>query len=130
MGAKKNPTPGQLRILQVLWRRGPSTVRQVLEELEREKPTHYTTVLKLMQIMFERGLVTRDESGRSHVYSAASGMDRTKQGLVDDLLERAFGGSAKSLVMHALSGKRSTPEELDEIRRYIDDMKRRKKGTR
>ncbi|MHC5059424.1 MAG: BlaI/MecI/CopY family transcriptional regulator [Planctomycetota bacterium] len=130
MGAKKNPTPGQLRILQVLWRRGPSTVRQVLEELAREKPTRYTTVLKLMQIMFERGLVTRDESGRSHVYSAASAVDKTRQGLVDDLLERAFGGSAKSLVMHALSGKRSTREELDEIRRYIDDMKRRKKGTR
>ena len=130
MGAKKNPTPGQLKILQVLWKRGPSTVRQVLEELVQEKPTRYTTALKLMQIMFERGLVTRDESGRSHVYSAASAMDRTKQGLVDDLLERAFGGSAKSLIMHALSGKRSTPEELDEIRRYIDDMKRRKKGSK
>jgi predicted transcriptional regulator len=116
------PTDAELAILRVLWRRGPSTVRQVQEALEESQPTGYTTALKLLQIMTAKGLVDRDESLRSHVYRARSGEDETQKQLVSDLLERAFGGSTHRLVMQALSSKQSTPDELDAIRRLIDEL--------
>jgi BlaI family transcriptional regulator, penicillinase repressor len=116
------PTDAELAILRVLWRLGPSTVRQVQEALEASQPTGYTTALKLLQIMAVKGLVDRDESQRSHVYRARSGEDETQKQLVSDLMERAFGGSAQRLVMQALASKRSTPEELDAIRRLIDEL--------
>jgi predicted transcriptional regulator len=114
------PTDAELQILRVLWDRGPSTVRQVHEALGRE--TTYTSVLKLLQIMAEKGLVTRDESQRSHVYRAALKQQQTQRQLVDDLLERAFGGAADQLVMQALSARRVTPRELAEIRKLLNEL--------
>ncbi|HIJ64376.1 MAG TPA: BlaI/MecI/CopY family transcriptional regulator [Candidatus Hydrogenedentes bacterium] len=115
------PTDGELAILSVLWKRGPSTVRQVRDALDRARPTGYTTVLKLMQIMHEKGLLTRDESQRSHVYEPALAQEQTQGQLVRDLLDKAFGGSAHKLVMHALSVKHASAAELAEIRRLLDN---------
>jgi predicted transcriptional regulator len=114
------PTDGELSILRVLWERGPSTVRQVHEILSRDRPAVYTTTLKLLQIMTEKGLVRRDDSDRSHVYQARMTEVQTQRQLVRDLLDRAFGGSASRLVMQALAARRSTPEELSEIRRLLE----------
>jgi BlaI family penicillinase repressor len=114
----RKPTDGELAILRVLWTRGPSTVRHVAEALERE--TGYTTALKLLQIMTEKGLVRRDESSRTHVYEAAASEDQTQRTLVSDLLDRAFGGSAAKLVLQALATSKASPEELVEIKRLID----------
>jgi predicted transcriptional regulator len=116
------PTDGELAILRVLWERGPSTVRQVHEVLStRDRPmTAYTTALKLLQIMTEKGLVRRDESDRTHVYHSRLSEEQTQRQLVRDLLDRAFGGSSSKLVMQALNAKRATPEELAEIRKLIE----------
>jgi predicted transcriptional regulator len=114
------PTDSELAILGVLWQRGPSTVRQVHEQLGEE--TGYTTILKLLQIMTEKKLVTRDESERTHVYQARLAEEETQQQLVSDLLERAFSGSAKKLVMQALSTRKASPAELAEIRKLLDQM--------
>jgi BlaI family transcriptional regulator, penicillinase repressor len=115
------PTDAELAILRVLWDRGPSTVRQVQEVLERGRPTCYTTVLKLLQIMTDKGLVLRDVSERTHVYRARLSTEQTQRQLVRDLVERAFGGSAAQLVMQALSTRPASREELDEIRRLLDE---------
>jgi BlaI family transcriptional regulator, penicillinase repressor len=114
------PTEAELEILRVLWDRGPSTVRDVHTEITRERTTAYTTVLKLLQIMTEKGLVTRDDTDRSHVYSPRVAEQVTQRQLVTDLLARAFKGSTTSLVMQALDASRATPDELAEIRRLID----------
>ena len=116
--ARRKPTDAELGILNVLWTRGPSTVRQVAETLGRE--TGYTTVLKLLQIMTEKQLVVRDETARTHVYQAAFTEDQTQRQLVSDLLDRAFGGSAAKLVLQALASNKATPEELAEIRKLLD----------
>ncbi|NQU19977.1 MAG: BlaI/MecI/CopY family transcriptional regulator [Candidatus Nealsonbacteria bacterium] len=118
------PTNAELRILRVLWQRGPSTVRQVREVLMAEKPTGYTTVLKFMQIMTEKGLLTRDESRRTHVYRPMVPAEATQRQLVGDLLDRAFDGSAEKLVMHALSAKKVSTEELSQIRSLLDTLER------
>jgi predicted transcriptional regulator len=115
------PTDAELAILGVLWSRGPSTVRQVQDVLNEQRPTGYTTVLKLLQIMTEKHLVARDESDRTHVYRARGTQTETQRQLLDDLLERAFGGSAMTLVMQALAGDKATPEELAEIRRLLEE---------
>lgn len=115
------PTDAELAILRVLWSRGPSTVRQVQEALSAERPTGYTTALKLLQIMTDKGLVSRDESDRSHVYTARFTEAETQRQLVDHLLDRAFGGSAMKLVMQALAGQKATPEELAQIRALLDE---------
>ncbi|MGJ5818157.1 BlaI/MecI/CopY family transcriptional regulator [Paludibaculum fermentans] len=117
------PTSAELEILGVLWEQGPSTVRQVHEVLEARKPTGYTTVLKLLQIMSEKGLVAREESARAHVYRAALPRETTQGQLVGDLVDRAFGGSAAELVMRALSTRPASQEELDEIRRMLDSYR-------
>ena len=114
------PTDAELAILRVLWERGPSTVRQVHDVLLRERPTAYTTALKLLQIMTEKGLVRRDETDRTHVYHPRLSEEQTQRQLVRDLLDRAFGGSASKLVMQALAARRASPEELGEIRRLIE----------
>ena len=114
------PTEAELEILRVLWDRGPSTVREVHTEIQRARTTAYTTVLKLLQIMTDKGLVTRDAAERSHVYAPRVAEHVTQRQLVTDLLERAFKGSAASLVMQALDASRATPDELTEIRRLID----------
>lgn len=116
------PTDAELAILRVLWRRGASTVRQVNEELARRSPTGYTTVLKLLQIMTEKGLVERDESERAHVYVARLPEEQTLGQLVGDLLDRAFEGSASRLVMRALESRPASATELAEIRRLLDEM--------
>jgi len=118
------PTDAELEILKVLWRRGPCTVREVFDSLSESKQTGYTTVLKLMQIMAEKGLVRRDESERAHRYEAALAEEETQRQLVGDLLRRAFDGSAKRLVMQALSAERASADELEEIRRLLDRLER------
>ena len=119
----RKPTDAELAILRILWERGPSTVRQVHEVLARDRTAAYTTALKLLQIMTEKGLVDRDERERTHVYRARLSQEQTQRQLVRDLLERAFGGSASKLVMQALATKRASADELREIRRAIDGAK-------
>jgi BlaI family transcriptional regulator, penicillinase repressor len=121
MSALPKPTDAELTILRVLWGRGPSTVRQVLEALSEERATGYTTVLKLLQIMTEKRLVARDESDRTHVYAPRLSEAETQRQLLDDLLTRAFGGSAMTLVMQALSDVRATPDELARLRQLLDE---------
>jgi BlaI family transcriptional regulator, penicillinase repressor len=116
------PTDAELAILRVLWSRGPSTVRQVLDALNEERATGYTTVLKLLQIMFEKGLVRRDESTRPHVFRAAVGEAQVKRRVVRELLDQVFEGSSMSLVMQALSAKPATPEEVRRLRQLLDDI--------
>lgn len=118
------PTDAELAILRVLWERGPSTVRDVQEALARVAPTGYTTALKLLQIMTEKGLVLRDESQRTHVYRASRSEEQTQRQLVGDLVRRAFGGSASGLVMQALAARKASAEELAEIREMIDRLQR------
>ena len=121
------PTDAELDILTVLWSRGPSTVRDVHEAVATRRPTQYTTILKLMQIMAEKGLLRRDEKQRAHIYSATRPREWTQRQLAGDLLRRAFGGSARSLVVGALAARKTSREELDEIRRLLDEYE---KGTK
>jgi predicted transcriptional regulator len=117
------PTDSELEILRVLWEREPCAVRDVHEQFVHEgRSVAYTTVLKLLQIMTEKGLVRRDVSSRAHLYRAAIPRPQTQKQLVDDLVQRAFGGAASELVLHALAGRKSTPAELDEIRRLLDQL--------
>jgi len=120
--ASNLPTDAELEILTILWARGPSTVREVHDELSKGKAIGYTSVLKVMQIMHEKGYVARNTSARSHVYHAIVGRERTQTALVDHLLERAFGGSASQLVQRALSGRRASPEEIAQIRALLDEL--------
>ncbi len=119
------PTDAELKILTALWEHGPSTVRQVHEYLK--KATGYTSVLKLLQIMTDKGLVVRDESKRSHVYAAKQRQGLMQKRLVKDLVDRAFAGAADKLVMQALSSKRMSPEELNGIRSLLDDIEGKQK---
>jgi BlaI family penicillinase repressor len=119
---RRPPTDAELGILQVLWARGPSTVREVAEALERQDA--YTTVLKLLQIMTEKRLVRRRESGRLHVYTAAHSKDRTQRQLVRDLLRRAFNGSSATLVLQALATGKASPDELAAIHALIEKHRR------
>ena len=121
---KFNPTPSELEILHVLWTRGPSTVREIHDELSKEKELGYTSALKLLQIMTTKGLVTRTEEQRAHVYSASEPAESTKQQMATDVLQRVFRGSASQLMQHALSGTRSSRSEIDEIRRLLDEYER------
>jgi predicted transcriptional regulator len=121
------PTDSELELLTVLWELGPSTVRDVHEAVSRRRHMQYTTVLKFMQIMAEKGLVRRDETQRAHVYEAAQSREATQRQLAGDLLQRAFGGSAKSLVMGALSVRKASRQELAEIRKLLDEYE---KGTK
>ena len=116
------PTAAELQILQVLWRRGPSTVNQVQPELERGDRVTYTTVLKLLQIMLEKGLVRRDKTTRPHVFRAAVAEAQVKRRFVTDLLEQVFEGSATSMAMQALSVKRATRDEIRQLRELLNDI--------
>ncbi len=116
------PTDAELAILRVLWELGPSTVRRVQEAINEQRETGYTTVLKLLQIMTEKELVTRDETERTHVYQARLTREQTQRQLVSDLLDRAFGGSAKQLVLQALATKKASAREMAEIRRMLDKL--------
>lgn len=119
------PTASELEILQVLWERGPSTVREVHDALSTKKPIGYTSVLKLMQIMTAKGTLRRNEEQRAHVYEAVQPAEKTKRQLAMDVLQRVFDGSASDLMMHALSGQKATKEEIEEMRRMLSEYERR-----
>jgi predicted transcriptional regulator len=126
-GQIRRPTDAELEILTVLWSRGPSTVRDVYEILNRRKPTQYSTVLKFMQIMAEKGLVRRNEKQRAHIYETTQPREWMQQQLAGDLLQRAFGGSAVNLMMGALSARKASKRELAELRKLLDEYE---KGAR
>jgi BlaI family transcriptional regulator, penicillinase repressor len=115
---RRRPTDAELAILHVLWSRGPSTVRDVAAAMDREGA--YTTVLKLMQIMTDKGLVKRDDSARTHIYRAVSSEGQTQRQLVTEMVDKVFAGSAAKLVLQALSAGKTSPEELAEIRKLLD----------
>lgn len=117
----RRPTDAELEILTVLWSIGPATVRDVHGAISRRRPAQYSTILKFMQIMAEKGLVRRDETQRAHIYEAAKPREWTQRQLAGDLLERAFSGSAKALMMGALSARKATKKELSELRKLLDD---------
>jgi BlaI family penicillinase repressor len=121
------PTEAQLDVLNVLWERGALTVRQVHEELSRSKPTQYTTTLKIMQVMANRGLVTRDESERSHVYHAHIKREDAQRQIASDLMNRVFAGSVRRLLVSALGTKRASLKEIDELQAFIDECRQRTK---
>ena len=117
------PTEGELEILQVIWEHGPSTVRFVNDQLSKQKQrVGYTTTLKLMQIMTDKQLLDRDTSGKTHIYSSAVSQQKTQQQLINKLMDTAFGGSAMKLVMQALGNKKSTRDEINEIRAFLDQL--------
>ena len=116
------PTKLELSILKVLWESGPLSVREIQNILDSRKPTGYTTVLKMLQIMTEKGLVDRDETVRPQIYRARHSQEQTQRHLVRDLLDRAFGGSVKALVMQALASKKSSPKDLEAIEKLLDRM--------
>lgn len=119
------PTRRELTILRILWDRGPSTVHEVNEEMDKQRRTGYTTTLKLMQIMLEKGLLVRDDSKFKHVYKPAVSEEKTQKQLIGHLLERAFGGSAEKLVMRVLSAKKISPAELSKIRKMLKEREKK-----
>lgn len=119
------PSDGELAILRVLWSRGPSTVRDVHTELSKDRDMGYTTVLKLMQIMVEKGLVARDERARSHTYRPLQGEGETQRCLLKELLHKAFAGSRRDLVLQALESEPASAEELEDIRKMLNEAKGR-----
>ena len=126
----KKPTASELEILHVLWSKGPSTVREVLESLNQKKQMGYTGVLKLLQIMTAKGTVRRDETQRAHVYEAVRPAEQTKRQMATDMLQRVFEGSASQLMLHALAGQPASREEIDELRRILDEHERGEDGSR
>lgn len=125
MRTQKNikPTESELEILQVLWEKGTASVRDVHEELARMKDVGYTTTLKLMQIMHEKGLVKRDDTFRSHIYQSAVNKEKTQNHLLGKMINGLFGGSSTQLVMQALGNHKASKEELEEIQRLLNDLK-------
>jgi len=121
------PTASELEILQVLWERGPSTVREVHEVLSDKRPIGYTSVLKLMQIMTTKGTVKRNEQQRAHVYEAVQPAEKTKRQLALDVLQRVFDGSASDMMMHALAGRKASKQEIEEMRRLLSEYERKLK---
>ena len=121
---QSSPTGKELEILNVLWRIGAATVRQVNEQISKQQKTGYTTTLKLMQIMTDKGLLVRDSSNFQHIYKPAISQEKTQNKIVGDLLDKAFAGSAEKLVMRALSAKKVSAEELEKIKKMIDGMKK------
>jgi BlaI family transcriptional regulator, penicillinase repressor len=121
----RKPTSSELEILHVLWERGPSTVRDVHLALNDKRPIGYTSVLKLMQIMTAKGTLRRNEEQRAHVYEAEQPEEKTKRDLAQDVLQRVFDGSASELMMHALSGRKATKEEIEEMRRLLNEHERK-----
>jgi len=119
------PTESELEILQILWERGNSTVRDVHEILTKNKEAGYTTTLKLMQIMHEKGLVERDTNQKTHIYSALASQQKTQQHLLSKLIDNAFNGSAARLVMQALGNHKSSKDEIEAIKKYLDELERK-----
>ncbi len=117
-----NPTPVELDILRILWQHGPSTVRDVYALMSKDRDMAYTTTLKMLQIMTEKGLVDREEAGKAHIYRARQTEERTQRSMVGEFMDRAFGGAVQKLVMQALTARKTSPEELAEIRRLLDEL--------
>jgi len=125
----ENPTPAELEVLQVIWERGPSTVREVMSALNHDRPRAYTSVMSLMNVMAEKGLLTQKPKGRAFVYGARISQARTQSEIVQDVLSRVFDGSASALVTHLLEQAKPDSEELDEIRKTISEFARKKGGA-
>jgi BlaI family transcriptional regulator, penicillinase repressor len=121
------PTAAELEILRVLWTRGPSTVREVHDALTATKPVGYTSILKLMQIMTDKGLVRRNETQRAHIYESCEPAEKTKRQIAGDVLQRVFEGSARDLMVHALADRRTSQAEIDELRRLLDEHERKQR---
>lgn len=121
------PTESELEILAILWEKGPATVRDIHEVLERSKDAGYTTTLKLMQIMHEKGLVDRDTSAKTHIYRASVSQQDTQQQLLSKMIDTVFNGSASQLVLQALGNRKASAAELDAIKAYLDEIE--KKGN-
>ena len=124
----EHPTPGELEVLQIIWRLGSCTVRQVLDELNQVRPRAYTSVMSLLNVMTDKKLLRRKPQGRAFLYSALVEEQPTLREMVGDLVERAFGGSAELLVAHALEQTDLSKQQLDEIHRMIDEYRSRKEG--
>lgn len=116
------PTDSELEILQILWNKGASTVREVHEEIIKTKDAGYTTTLKLMQIMHEKGLVDRDTSSKTHIYISKVNQDKTEKHLVNKMIDNVFNGSAARLVMQALGNHTASAEEINQIKKYLDEL--------
>ena len=125
----ENPTPAELEVLQVVWEQGSSTVREVMNALNQERPRAYTSVMSLMNVMVEKGLLSQNPKGRAFVYSAKISQARTQSEIVRDLLSRVFDGSASALVAHLLEEAKPDSGELDEIRKTIAEFARKKGGA-
>ena len=119
---QNRPTESEVEILRILWSKGPSTVREIHTAMQKDRDVGYTTVLKLMQIMFDKGLLVRDESQRSHVYRPRQDAAKTQKSLVKHFLSKVFAGSVDNLVLQALSAKKATPDEIAKIRQMLDEM--------
>ena len=123
---KLKPTESELEILKILWNKEKATVREVHEELSKNKESGYTTTLKLLQIMFEKGLVTRDDSNKTHIYQPAVTRQKTQKQFLDKMINTLFAGSSTQLVLQALGNQKASKDELDEIQKYLDNLKSRK----
>ena len=121
---KLKPTESELEILQILWNKEQATVREVHEELSKTKDSGYTTTLKLLQIMFEKGLVTRDDSNKTHIYQPAVTKQKTQKQLLDKMINTLFSGSSTQLVLQALGNQKASKDELEEIQKYLDNLKK------
>lgn len=126
-GKHTKPTESELEILRVLWEKGPSTVREVHEVLGQSKDAGYTTTLKLMQIMHEKGLLDRDTSSKTHIYSAIVSQENTQRQLLDKMIDTVFNGSASQLVLQALGNHKSSKEELEKIKQYLNEIEKQQK---
>ena len=124
---KFKPTDSELEVLALIWQRGALTVRQIHDQIKRSRDIGYTTTLKIMQIMFEKGMLTRSKQGKTHLYNAVESQQKTQDGLVNKMVNTAFHGSAKDLVMQALGSTKTSKAELDEIRAYLDKIEKEKK---
>ncbi|MFO0816736.1 MAG: BlaI/MecI/CopY family transcriptional regulator [Pirellulales bacterium] len=122
--ASPQPTDVELRILNVLWERGACTVREVHDALGDDRETQYATTVKMLLVMLDKGLVKRDEEARPLVYRAAVSREKTQKRMLSDLLDRLYAGSAKTLMMHAVAAKKATPDELAEVRRFLDELEK------
>lgn len=127
MSSTIKPTESELEILNILWEKGPSTVREVHEVLEKNKEVGYTTTLKLMQIMHDKKLLKRDTGARSHVYTSNVSQEKTQGQLLKRLIDSMFNGSASQLVMQALGNHKTNKQELEQIKRYLDEMDKKSK---
>jgi BlaI family penicillinase repressor len=121
------PTDSELEVLALIWQRGALTVRQIHDQIKRSRDIGYTTTLKIMQIMFEKGMLTRSKQGKTHLYNVVESQQKTQDGLVNKMVNTAFHGSAKDLVMQALGSTKTSKAELDEIRAYLDKIEKEKK---